>query len=57
MVMTNLGILGSGTGSNMQAILDAIAAGSMDARISIVLSDNPDALILERARKHGIRRK
>lgn len=54
MVMTNLGILGSGTGSNMQAILDAIAAGSMDARISIVLSDNPDALILERARKHGI---
>lgn len=54
MVMTNLGILGSGTGSNMQAILDAIAAGSMDARISIVLSDNPDALIIERARKHGI---
>ncbi len=54
MVMTNLGILGSGAGSNMQAILDAIAAGGLDARIRIVLSDNPDALILERARKHGI---
>lgn len=38
----------------MQAILDAIAAGSLDARISIVLSDNPDAYILERARANGI---
>ena len=49
-----LGILGSGSGSNMQAILDAIDAGTLDARISIVLSDNPDAYILERARKRGI---
>ena len=49
-----LGILGSGSGSNMQAILDAIDAGTLDARISIVLSDNPDAFILERARKSGI---
>ncbi|WP_226895497.1 phosphoribosylglycinamide formyltransferase [Luteolibacter marinus] len=49
-----LGILGSGSGSNMQAILDAIADGSLDAEIAIVLSDNPDAYILERARKAGI---
>ena len=49
-----LGILGSGTGSNMQAILDAIAAGTLAARIALVLSDNPDAFILERARRHGI---
>lgn len=49
-----LGILGSGSGSNMQAILDAIAAGTLDATIALVLSDNPDAFILERARKHGI---
>ncbi len=49
-----LGILGSGSGSNMQAILDAIAAGTLDARIALVLSDNPDAFILERAKKHGI---
>lgn len=49
-----LGVLGSGSGSNMQAILDAIDAGTLDARISIVLSDNPDAFILERARKRGI---
>ncbi len=49
-----LGILGSGSGSNMQAILDAIDAGTLDARIALVLSDNPGAFILERARKRGI---
>jgi phosphoribosylglycinamide formyltransferase 1 len=49
-----LGILGSGSGSNMQAIFDAIDAGTLDARIAIVLSDNPDAFILERARQRGI---
>ena len=38
----------------MQAILDAIDAGRLDARIAIVLSDNPDAYILERARGRGI---
>lgn len=49
-----LGVLGSGSGSNMQAILDAIDTGTLDARIALVLSDNPDAFILERARKRGI---
>jgi len=49
-----LGILGSGSGSNMQAILDAIEAGTLDAKIGLVLSDNPGAYILERAKKHGI---
>jgi phosphoribosylglycinamide formyltransferase-1 len=49
-----LGVLGSGSGSNMQAILDAIDAGTLDARIAIVLSDHPNAFILERARKRGI---
>lgn len=49
-----LGILGSGSGSNMQAILDAIDAGTLNARIALVLSDNPDAFILERARRRGI---
>lgn len=38
----------------MQAILDAIGEGTLDARIGIVLSDNPDAFILKRAEKHGI---
>ena len=38
----------------MQAILDAIDEGTLDARIALVLSDNPDAFILKRAEKHGI---
>lgn len=38
----------------MQAILDAIDAGTLDARIALVLSDHPDAVILERAKKRGI---
>jgi phosphoribosylglycinamide formyltransferase-1 len=49
-----LGILGSGSGSNMQAILDAIEAGSLDARIALVLTDQPGAFILDRARRHGL---
>ncbi len=38
----------------MQALLDAIAAGELDAEIVLVLSDNPDGYILERARSAGI---
>ena len=49
-----LGVLGSGSGSNMQAVLDAIDSGSLDAEIVLVLSDNPDGYILERAKKAGI---
>ncbi|RYD41918.1 MAG: phosphoribosylglycinamide formyltransferase [Verrucomicrobiaceae bacterium] len=49
-----LGILGSGSGSNMQAILDAVEDGTLDARIGLVLSDNPSAFILRRVEKHGI---
>lgn len=49
-----LGVLGSGSGSNMQAILDAIEKGTLNAEIVTVLSDNPDAYILERAKKAGI---
>lgn len=49
-----LGILGSGSGSNMQAILDGVADGSIPATVAIVLSENPQGYILERARKAGI---
>jgi phosphoribosylglycinamide formyltransferase-1 len=52
--MLTLGILGSGSGSNMQAILDAITTGALQAKIAIVLSDHPDAYILKRAADHGI---
>jgi len=53
-VPIKLGVLGSGSGSNMQAIMDAIDSGDLNAEIVLVLSDNPDAYILERATKAGI---
>ncbi len=49
-----IGVLGSGKGSNFGAIADAIAAGTLDARVGVVLSDVPDAGILRLAEKHGI---
>lgn len=49
-----LGILGSGSGSNFQALLDAIDAGTLAAEVALVLSDIPGAKILERAERAGI---
>lgn len=50
-----LGVLCSGRGTDLQSIMDAIAAGRLDARISVVLSDKPGVMALERAEKAGIR--
>ncbi len=52
--MLTIGVLGSGIGGNMQSVLDAIAAGKLDARVACVISDVPGAMILNRARKAGI---
>ena len=52
--MLRLGVLGSGKGSNMQAILEAIREGRLGAEIVLVLSDEPEAPILDRAREAGI---
>ena len=49
-----IGVLGSGSGTNMQSIQDAIDRGELDARIVCVIADVPDAKILDRARRHGI---
>ena len=54
MATLKLGVLGSGSGSNMQSIVDAIERGDLDAEVRLVLADVPDAKILDRARKHGI---
>ncbi len=43
-----LGVLVSGRGSNLQAILDAINAGRLEAKIGLVISDNPEANALRR---------
>jgi phosphoribosylglycinamide formyltransferase-1 len=49
-----LGVLISGRGSNLQAIIDAIASGRLDATIAVVISNVADAGGLERARRAGI---
>lgn len=47
-------VLGSGNGSNLQAILDRIRAGDVAAQVVRVVSDRPGARILERANQAGI---
>ncbi|MDF0675305.1 MAG: phosphoribosylglycinamide formyltransferase [Nitrospira sp.] len=47
-------VLASGRGSNLQAIVDAIEAGQVQAQIVAVISNKKDAVALERARKHGL---
>lgn len=52
--MIRLGVLASGGGTNLQAILDACAAGRIDARVAVVLSNVPGAGALARAEKAGV---
>jgi phosphoribosylglycinamide formyltransferase-1 len=54
MKKVKLGVLVSGRGSNLQAIIDNIEKGLLPAEVVIVISDQPDAYSLERARKHNI---
>lgn len=49
-----IGVLVSGRGTNLQAIIDAIENGEVDARIAVVLSNEQEASALERAQKNGI---
>ena len=49
-----LGVLASGGGSNLQAIIDACESGCIGATVSCVISDVPGAPALERAKKHRI---
>ncbi len=53
--MLRIGVMVSGGGTNLQAILDALDAGRItNAQIDVVISNNPGAYALERARQHGI---
>lgn len=51
----NLAILISGNGSNLQALIDSCAQDSYPAKIALVISNNPDAYGLQRARDAGIK--
>ena len=52
--MIKLGVLGSTKGTDLQAILDAIKEGNLDAAVSVVISNKESAYILHRARNHNI---
>lgn len=49
-----IGVLVSGRGSNLQAIIDASENGEIRSRVEVVVSNNPDAFALKRAKDHGI---
>ena len=53
--MLRVGVLVSGGGTNLQAILDAVDSGKItNAKVEVVISNNADAYALERAKKHGV---
>jgi phosphoribosylglycinamide formyltransferase 1 len=49
-----IGVLISGSGTNLQSIIDAVEAKKLDAKIELVLSNKTDAYGLVRAQNHGI---
>ena len=54
-MITNIAVLVSGRGSNLQSIIDNVESGYIqNAKIKIVISDVADAYALERSKKHGI---
>jgi len=53
-LMINIGVLVSGRGTNLQAIIEAIEEGKIEGKIKIVISDNLDAYALKRAEQHNI---
>src|SRR5690606_4569601 len=52
--MTVLGVLVSGSGTNLQAILDAVARGTLQAKIGVVVSNVTTAKALDRARAANV---
>ena len=54
MAKVKLGVLVSGSGTNLQAILDATRAGTLDADVAVVISNQANARALERAKAAGV---
>lgn len=52
--MIKIGVLASGRGSNFQAIIDGIREGEIDGKVVVLVTDNPEAKAIERARENGI---
>jgi phosphoribosylglycinamide formyltransferase-1 len=53
--MLKIGVLVSGRGSNLQALIDAVSSKKIKAEISVVISNVPGVAALERAKKNGIK--
>jgi len=51
---TKIGVLVSGSGTNLQSIIDNIEKGLLDADIRVIISSNPDAYALKRAKRRNI---
>jgi len=56
-VMINVGVLASGRGTNLQAIIEAVEEGRIEGKIKIVISDNRAAFALKRAKQNNIETK
>ncbi len=52
--MINIGVLASGRGTNLQAIIEAVEEGRIDGKICIAISDNSDSYALKRAKQYDI---
>ncbi|HJV16672.1 MAG TPA: phosphoribosylglycinamide formyltransferase [Bacillales bacterium] len=52
--MKKIAVFASGSGSNFQSIVDEIEAGRLEAKISLLVCDNPGAYVIDRAKKAGI---
>lgn len=52
---TPIVVMASGSGTNFEAIADAVRSGRLDAEILAVMSDRPDSAVLEKAARRGIR--
>jgi phosphoribosylamine--glycine ligase len=52
--LPRIGVLASGEGSNLQALLDAVEAGEIGAEVAVVVSSHAPAGTLARARQHGV---
>lgn len=54
MSILRIGVLASGRGSNFQSIIDETESQRLKAQIALLITDNPSAFAIERAKKHGI---
>lgn len=52
--MSRIAIFASGSGSNFQALVDAVEAGKLDVQLSLLVCDQPSARVVERANDHHV---